>query len=108
MAELTGNAVRHAAPATERLRVTVSHTGGRLRLEVEDGEPTAPALHLAAATEVNPDAESGRGLLIVALLVAEARGQLTVRSHPFGKTVRVCLPAPRHPAEGATAPAAAG
>ncbi|WP_137991682.1 ATP-binding protein [Streptomyces vilmorinianum] len=92
VAELVGNAVRHAAPLTDRLHVTVAAGGGRLRLEVEDGDPTPPPLDLAATTEVDPDAESGRGLLIVGLLVAEAHGQLTVRAHQFGKTVRVCVP----------------
>ncbi|MEU6883325.1 ATP-binding protein [Streptomyces sp. NPDC046712] len=90
--ELVGNAVRHAAPVTDRLHVTVAIGGGRLRLEVEDGDPTPPPAAPMAAAEVDPDAESGRGLLIVGLLVAEACGQLSVRAHEFGKTVRVCVP----------------
>ncbi|MFJ7157394.1 ATP-binding protein [Streptomyces sp. NPDC101118] len=121
VAELAGNAVRHAAPATDRLRVTLAVGAGRLWLEVEDGDPTPPAIPgprtasapcadaaagpgfepafesgfeppAGAALAVDPEAEGGRGLLIVGLLVAEARGRLSVRSHRSGKTVRVCVP----------------
>ncbi|MEV5974839.1 ATP-binding protein [Streptomyces sp. NPDC051921] len=95
VAELVGNAVRHTAAVTERLHVTVAVVGGRVRLEVEDGDPTPPPAELTALTalaEIDPEAESGRGLPIVALLVAEACGRLSVHAREFGKAVRVCVP----------------
>ncbi|MFJ5548752.1 ATP-binding protein [Streptomyces sp. NPDC093225] len=112
VAELAGNAVRHAAPATDRLRVTVAIGGGRLRVEVEDGDPTLPPMARPTppgtlpdtgpdvGVEARPDAESGRGLLIVGLLVAEACGRLTAHTQPFGKRLRVCVPTAHRPVTG--------
>ncbi|MCP3818484.1 ATP-binding protein [Streptomyces sp. A3M-1-3] len=89
VSELASNAVQHAGDVTERLRVAVTLDGGQLQLEVDDGDPSL----LCAAPEVDPDAESGRGLMIVNLLVIEAGGALAVLPHDHGKTVRVRLPA---------------
>jgi two-component sensor histidine kinase len=89
VSELVANAVRHAGAVTERLRVTLTLDGGRLQLEVADGDPTLPPLD----QEAEPDAESGRGLMIVGLLVAEASGDLTAFRRGAGKVVRVRIPA---------------
>ncbi|MFE6843988.1 ATP-binding protein [Streptomyces sp. NPDC057686] len=91
VSELAGNVVRHAAAATGRMRVGVAFGGGWLRLEVADQGARPPRLPHSAA-EVDADAESGRGLLIVQLLAAEAGGELSVVAHEFGTSVRICLP----------------
>ncbi|MEV8311141.1 ATP-binding protein [Streptomyces flavidovirens] len=88
VSELATNVVRHAAPVTDRLRVTLASVGGWLRLDVSDGDPTLPC---AGRAELG--AESGRGLAIVNLLVAEARGEMSSVASEGGKTVRVRLPA---------------
>ncbi|MFD0141729.1 MULTISPECIES: ATP-binding protein [unclassified Streptomyces] len=90
VSELVGNVVRHAAAATDRMRVAVSRGEGWLRLEVADGAATAPRLREPA--EVDPDSESGRGLLLIQLMTAEAGGELSVLVHDLGKCVRVRLP----------------
>ncbi|MFK0046607.1 ATP-binding protein [Streptomyces sp. NPDC090741] len=91
VSELAGNVVQHAA-AGGRMRVGLTFDGGRLRLEVVD-QGARPPRPPHPAEEVDPDAESGRGLLIVQLLVAEAGGELSVVADEFGTSVRVCLPA---------------
>ncbi|MCX4631641.1 ATP-binding protein [Streptomyces sp. NBC_01443] len=91
VSELAANVVRHAAAATGRMRVAVAFGGGWLRLEVADQGVRLPRLP-HPATEIAPDAESGRGLLIVQLLATEAGGQLSVVADEFGTSVRVCLP----------------
>nr|WSW57990.1 ATP-binding protein [Streptomyces sp. NBC_00998] len=91
VSELAGNVVQHAAAATGRMRVGVAFGGGWLRLEVTDQGAGLPRLPHPAA-EIDPDAESGRGLLIVQLLAAEAGGELSVMAAEFGTSVRVCLP----------------
>ncbi|MFD5511846.1 ATP-binding protein [Streptomyces sp. NPDC127051] len=90
VSELAGNVVQHAA-AGGRMRVGLTFGGRRLRLEVVDQGVRPPRLP-HPAEEVGPDAESGRGLLIVQLLVAEAGGQLSVVAGEFGTSVRACLP----------------
>ncbi|WP_051832451.1 ATP-binding protein [Streptomyces katrae] len=91
VSELAGNVVRHAAAATAWMRVGVSFGGGWLRLEVADrGSRLRGLPH--PATEIDPDAESGRGLLIVQLLAAEAGGELSVATREFGTSLCVCLP----------------
>ncbi|KOU14930.1 hypothetical protein ADK52_36305 [Streptomyces sp. WM6372] len=90
VSELAGNVVQHAA-AGGRMRVGLSFDGGRLWLEVADRgvrQPRPPH----PADEVDPDAESGRGLLIVQLLAAEAGGELSVVASESGTSVRVFLP----------------
>ncbi|WP_051805476.1 ATP-binding protein [Streptomyces sp. NRRL F-2747] len=91
VSELAGNAVRHAA-AGGRMRIGLTFDGGWLRLEVADQGVRPPRLP-DPAEEVDPDSESGRGLLIVQLLAVEAGGELHVLAGEFDVTVRVFLPA---------------
>jgi anti-sigma regulatory factor (Ser/Thr protein kinase) len=61
--EVVANAVRHTrAPCT----VTVRWTGARLRVEVADSSPQRPK-----ARKSPPDAEGGRGLVLVDALAAD-------------------------------------
>jgi PAS domain S-box-containing protein len=76
VSELVTNAVRHTA--TE-LMVRLMVDGGCLRCEVVDGSPVVPTPSLT----VQPDATSGRGLMLVDLL-SERWG---VDDHPTGKVV---------------------
>ncbi|MFE2287166.1 ATP-binding protein [Streptomyces sp. NPDC059443] len=93
VSELVGNVVLHAAgPATGRMRVGITLRGGWLQLEVSDRAASLPRLP-HPRDEVDPDAEDGRGLLIVQLMTAESGGELTVTAHEFGKSVRVRVPA---------------
>ena len=62
VSELVGNAIRYAGHREIALRARV--TGGRLRVEVADGSRTLPPSHAPAP----PDAEGGRGLLLVEAL----------------------------------------
>ncbi|MFE4635802.1 ATP-binding protein [Streptomyces sp. NPDC056773] len=91
VSELVGNVVLHAADAG-RLRVGISLRSGWLQLEVTDGSPALPRLPHQRA-EVDPDAEDGRGLLIVHLMATGAGGRLSVGVDGFGKSVRVRVPA---------------
>ncbi|MFE7807771.1 ATP-binding protein [Streptomyces sp. NPDC057430] len=91
VSELVGNVVRHAAAATDRMRVGVSRGEDWLCLEVADGAAVPPRLP-APATGIDPDAESGRGLLLIHVMTAEAGGELAVLVHDSGKCVRVRLP----------------
>ncbi|MET3984643.1 ATP-binding protein [Streptomyces sp. PvR034] len=91
VSELTGNVILHAA-ATRRMRVGVTLRAGWLRLEVTDGAPTPPRPPLPR-TEADPDAETGRGLLIVQLMAAEAGGELTFTAGEFGNRAKVRVPA---------------
>ncbi|MET9853620.1 ATP-binding protein [Streptomyces sp. NPDC006450] len=90
VSELVGNVVLHAADAG-RLRVGISLRGGWLQLEVTDGACALPRLPHPRG-EVDPDAENGRGLLLVHLMATEAGGQLSVQADEFGKAVRVRVP----------------
>lgn len=96
-AELCANAVRHGrVPGRDfHVRLAVEPDGGRLRLEVSDTRTERrPAL---AAAHPDPEAESGRGLLLVTTL-ADDWG-VTDRRHGSGKTVWACLSGSRRPAE---------
>ncbi|MEV7547390.1 ATP-binding protein [Streptomyces sp. NPDC089915] len=95
--ELLSNAVRHAGSAECGVRVTVALRGGRLWLDVADGDPVLPCVDPAAAADVGADAEGGRGLLIVGFLVGEAGGRLAAFRVPSGKVVQVRIPAVRVP-----------
>ncbi|MFC9820283.1 ATP-binding protein [Streptomyces erythrochromogenes] len=90
VSELVGNVVRHAGAG--RMRVGVAAGAGWLRLDVADQAAGLPRLP-APRTEVDPESESGRGLLIVQLMAAEMGGELSVVAHEFGKSVRVRIPA---------------
>lgn len=91
VSELVGNVVLHTSDA-RRMRVGMSLRGGWVQLDVTDGANPLPRLP-HPRTEPDPDAESGRGLLIVQLLAAEIGGQLSVMAVEFGKSVRVRVPA---------------
>lgn len=90
VSELVGNVVLHAADAG-RMRVGVSFRGGWLQLDVADTAASLPRLP-HPRREADPDAENGRGLLIVQAMAAESGGQLTVMAREFGKSVRVRIP----------------
>lgn len=83
-AELCSNAVRHGrVPGRDfHVRLTSEAGGGRLRLEVSD---TRAERRPVVAPPAQPDAESGRGLLLVTAL-ADDWGVTDRRRGP-GKTV---------------------
>ncbi|PWK66714.1 serine/threonine-protein kinase RsbW [Streptomyces sp. CG 926] len=91
VSELVGNVVRHAGGAG-RMRVAVAAGGGWLRLEVADRGAGLPRLP-APRSEIDPESEGGRGLLMVQLMTAELGGELSVVANEFGKSVRVRVPA---------------
>ncbi|WP_327260746.1 ATP-binding protein [Streptomyces sp. NBC_01232] len=93
VSELVGNVVLHVGAGAGRMRVALAVGGGWLRLEVADGGAGLPRLP-APRREVDPDAESGRGLLMVQLLAAELGGELSVVVGGLGKAVRVRVPVP--------------
>ncbi|MGX4688676.1 ATP-binding protein [Streptomyces sp. JNUCC 63] len=87
-AELCANAVRHGrVPGRDfHVRLAAEADGGRLRVEVSDTRTERRPVVTAPA---DPDAESGRGLLLVAAL-ADDWGVTDRRSGP-GKTVWAVL-----------------
>ncbi|SOE07524.1 Histidine kinase-like ATPase domain-containing protein [Streptomyces sp. Ag109_G2-15] len=87
--ELLSNAIRHAGDAAGSPRVTVTLADGWLQLDVADGDPCMPCFGL----DVDGEAESGRGLVIVSFLVREVGGELTAFRAGSGKVVRVRVPA---------------
>ncbi|MGP2440189.1 ATP-binding protein [Streptomyces sp. JW3] len=94
--ELSANAVQHGrVPGRDfHVRLAAEADGTRLRLEVSD---TLGEHRPAVATAADPDAESGRGLLLVAAL-ADDWGVTDRRGGP-GKTVWAVLDtAPGHQA----------
>lgn len=58
--ELVANVIRHIGPGTPTT-LSVSLSGGRLRIEVRDPDPRA----LPTLSEVGLDAESGRGMALI-------------------------------------------
>ncbi|MCY0925422.1 ATP-binding protein [Streptomyces sp. H27-H1] len=93
VSELVTNVVLHAAAATALMRVGLSLRGGWLELEVADGAAALPRLPHLRTEAADPEAEHGRGLLIVQLSAAETGGRLSVVAHGCGKSVRVRIPA---------------
>jgi signal transduction histidine kinase len=90
VSELVTNAVRHAGVLSPVITVTVRLTAGTaLYVGVHDDHPFRPRALLEPV-----DDDSGRGLLIVKELVAEAYGRSGVApdSDLGGKTVWVELP----------------
>ncbi|MFD5629842.1 MULTISPECIES: ATP-binding protein [unclassified Streptomyces] len=82
VSELATNAVRHArVPGrTFDVALTYDETGKAVEIEVSDGSPRHPVVR-----PFDPDATSGRGLLLV-----EALSDVwEVRDREFGKTVWV-------------------
>ncbi|WP_329389056.1 ATP-binding protein [Streptomyces sp. NBC_01351] len=94
LSELVGNVVRHVGAG--RMRVALTSGGGWLRLEVADQGAGLPRLPSPRA-EGDPEAEAGRGLLIVQLLAADLGGELTVVAAEFGKAVRLRIPVGQAP-----------
>lgn len=80
VSELVTNAVRYGAPP---VRVQVAADDATVTVVVHDGAPGVPALR-----SPGPEAESGRGLLLIDLL-ALAHG---VQPEPPGKAVWAALP----------------
>ncbi len=77
--ELVTNAVTHCRVSYAEVRVTLTHLGPELVLEVADPDrDRLPQLH-----DSGPDEEHGRGLALVAGL-ADAWGH---RQEPYGKCV---------------------
>jgi len=79
LSELAANAVRHARVPGRTFDVTVTHDGEKaIEIEVGDGSP-----HLPVLKSYDPDATSGRGLLLVEALA----DTWEVRHREFGKAV---------------------
>ncbi|MFD4411272.1 ATP-binding protein [Streptomyces sp. NPDC058246] len=87
--ELVSNVVRHAV--TDWLCAAITFGRDWIQLDVGDGDPALPGV----GSEVDVEAEGGRGLFIVDLLVADASGVVNVFPCGSGKVVRVRVPAPR-------------
>lgn len=66
VAELVANAVTASAPGSTPIAMRLALTGSSVRIEVFDSAPGVPA-----AVAAGPDAESGRGLAMVAALTAK-------------------------------------
>ena len=81
VSELVTNAIRYADPPVE-LEIEVSDDA--VTVAVADGTPGRPV----PQDRDDPDAEGGRGLLLVDLLAAESG----VRPQPPGKTIWASLP----------------
>jgi anti-sigma regulatory factor (Ser/Thr protein kinase) len=88
-AELAANAARHGRlPGRDfKLRLSVVPSPAVLRIEVSDSRGEKPPVP-AELGEPAPDAESGRGLLLVEALASRWG---TEPRHPSGKTVWVEL-----------------
>lgn len=82
-AELAANAVRHGHVSGRDFHVRLTEDAGRLRVEVTDTR--TERVPLLSGLEPSGDAESGRGLLIVAVLAT--RWAVTPRVNAPGKTV---------------------
>jgi anti-sigma regulatory factor (Ser/Thr protein kinase) len=88
--ELVTNAITHVPGETVMLAITCS--GGRLRVDVHD-----TSCDLPAAADTPGDAETGRGLMLVATLSADWGCYLT----PAGKAVYFTLVFGPDPGKGA-------
>ncbi|MFE2168046.1 ATP-binding protein [Streptomyces sp. NPDC059447] len=105
VAELASNAVTHGRVPGRRFRLRLTAAGATLRIEVSD---TRSECEPPSTSELPPsDAESGRGLLIVAAL-ADKWG--TIHGPVPLKTVwaEIALPEPESPGLGFHVPVAQG
>ncbi|MEU3665887.1 ATP-binding protein [Streptomyces virginiae] len=91
-AELTTNAVRHGHVAGRDFLLRLTGTTDTLRIEVSDTR--TERLPLLSHHEPPGDAESGRGLLVVARLAS--RWAISPRTNAPGKTVWAELCVSRH------------
>jgi anti-sigma regulatory factor (Ser/Thr protein kinase) len=86
VAELTANAARHGSERDRdfRLRLTLHPEDGALRIEVTDPRPDRRPPGPGTLRPPSPDAESGRGLLLVEALAGHWG---TTSGDPYTKTV---------------------
>jgi len=82
VSELVGNVLRHARTGGAPLELRLAATGNRLRIEVVDADPRAPAMRIPSA-----DVEGGYGLVLVEALADDWGAQPT----PNGKVVWIEL-----------------
>lgn len=87
--ELVTNAIRHTPG--DAVTLSIQYTRHQLRVEVADTSPSLPVL-----TDAPADADTGRGLVLVASLAAEWGFYCT----PTGKTVYFTLAFQSDPAQG--------
>ncbi len=64
--ELVTNAIKHATEPADAVHLVISWDGARFRVEVHDRSRRAPVL-----LDVPPDAEAGRGLMLLAQLSSD-------------------------------------
>ena len=83
--ELVTNAVKASGMSFDPIGLTLCYAGQGLRIEVTDGCPTPPTL-----SHATPEAESGRGMLIVEMLSRE--WSYSYLPSGLGKTVYCVLP----------------
>lgn len=90
LSELVTNSVRHAAPASPEVDITVTLLDDALTLAVHDRHPHRPT----ALPRPHPDGSGGWGLRLVKTLAAELGGTTAVPADQDGrgKTVLVRLP----------------
>ncbi len=88
--ELVTNAIMHEADDNETVLLIITWAGGQMRVEVHDTSRSAPVL-----TDTPADAETGRGLMLVATLSTDWGFYRT----PAGKAVYFTL-APQDDLEG--------
>lgn len=89
--ELVTNAVKAAGMSFDPIVLTLCYARQALRIEVTDGCPSPPIL-----SPVVPEAENGRGMLIVELLSSE--WSYSYLPSGLGKTVYCVLPTDDWPA----------
>lgn len=88
--ELVTNAVKASGIGTDPIVLTLCYARRALRIEVTDGCPSPPIL-----SPVLPEAESGRGMLIVEMLSSE--WSYSCLPSGLGKTVYCVLPTEEWP-----------
>ncbi|MFI1153580.1 ATP-binding protein [Streptomyces sp. NPDC020817] len=93
-AELTANAVRHGHVAGRDFHLRLTQTGETDTLRIEVTDTRTERLPLLSHREPPGDAESGRGLLVVARLAS--RWAISPRTNAPGKTVWAELCVSRH------------